>query len=364
MARVEIERTEVRSNLETETNRFAAAENNLKQEIQSLNDQLNARVADMTALEARLTEMSAKHQVLTNDNTDLIEQMDELNVKLTSVSKTNEDLFKSFKELTREKELLVNEANKIKANHAKFESEAGKFINERNEQMKKLNDEFIKARNELKELNHLKQLEFDSMTNKFESNEFLLNQQIKELSEKCQLRYIFFSFYVLEFFKTFILCHFILSENLIKTYKYDLSLAEKEKSEMKRQLIEAEQAQERAKYESKAVYEQELDTYRKKYIEYELKFNEKLNETKQLEKALEDKNRKLNDREFVFTSMETKLTELSNENHKLNEVCKESSAEQIELQRKLCSVLIEKDSILKGKSFEICNNLRRILDIC
>jgi hypothetical protein len=97
------------------------------------------------------------------------------------------------------------------------------------------------------------------------------------------------------------------------------------------------------------VYEQELDSYRKRYIEYELKFNEKMSETKRLERALEEQTLKLNDREFVFTSMDSKLTELSNENHKLNEICKESSAEQIELQRKLCSVLIEKDALLKGK---------------
>ncbi len=149
---------------------------------------MKAKTAAVTSLETKLAELAAQAQVLTNDNADLVEQMDELNAKLTNTSKTNDDLFKSFKELTREKELLVNENGKIKASHAKFESEAAKFTSERNEQVRKLHEELAKAKSELKESNHLKQLELDSMANKFESNEFLLNQQIKEWSEKCHLR--------------------------------------------------------------------------------------------------------------------------------------------------------------------------------
>jgi chromosome segregation ATPase len=137
------------------------------------------------------------------------------------------------------------------------------------------------------------------------------------------------------------------SENLIKTLKCEQALIEKEKTDLRAQLIDTEQRLECLAYKSRAEYENELDTCRKKHIEYELKFNDKLSEAQRLHTALEQKSRKLAELEQAVGALKSQLTELTAENNKLDEVCKESSNEQIELQRKLCSVLIEKDGILK-----------------
>jgi hypothetical protein len=136
---------------------------------------------------------------------------------------------------------------------------------------------------------------------------------------------------------------------LLKAYQRDIALLDKEKSELTTQLIEAENSIEKMKYESKVDFEGELESYRKKYIEYELKFNDKLGETQRLQSALDQKARRLVERETVLNAMEAKLAEINEQNQKLNAAYKESSSEQIELQRKLCSVLVEKEAVMKGE---------------
>ncbi len=136
---------------------------------------------------------------------------------------------------------------------------------------------------------------------------------------------------------------------MLKAYQRDIALLDKEKSELTTQLIEAENSIEKMKYESKVDFEGELESYRKKYIEYELKFNDKLGETQRLQSALDQKARRLVERETVLNAMEAKLAEINEQNQKLNAAYKESSSEQIELQRKLCSVLVEKEAVMKGE---------------
>jgi chromosome segregation ATPase len=142
------------------------------------------------------------------------------------------------------------------------------------------------------------------------------------------------------------------SDNLIKTLQRDVALLDKEKSEMRSQLIEAEQNIERLKYNTKANFEHELETYRKKYIEYELKFNDKQSESHRLQSELDHKSKRLAERESALSVLETKLAEMNDKIHRLNADCKESSNEQIELQRKLCSVLVEKEAVMKSEQLK------------
>ncbi len=108
---------------------------------------------------------------------------------------------------------------------------------------------------------------------------------------------------------------------------------------MKAQLIEVEQTFEKFKDESEVDFEEELESYRKKYIEYELKFNDKLGETQRLQSALVQKARRLVERETVLNAMEAKLAEINEQNKKLNAECKHYSNEKNELQRKFDSFI-------------------------
>ena len=140
---------------------------------------------------------------------------------------------------------------------------------------------------------------------------------------------------------------FFLSEDLSKTYKCDINLLEKENSDLRTKLIEAENTHSAFESESKAKFDRELNTYRHKYHEFELKYKDKLDLSEKLESSLNQKTRLLSEVEMRLTSSESKLVNLFNEHNRLNQVCSESSAEILDLQRKLCSVLMEKDKLSK-----------------
>jgi chromosome segregation ATPase len=174
-----------------------STESTLRTELVSLNEQLQTKQVEVTRDEAKIDELSTQLVDLVNkldqasfDKQELTFRLEEQTGKLASLTVTNADLFKSFKEMSQEKETLLAENGKMRTNHAKFENDAAKYINEKKEQAKKLHDEAQRLKVELKELTQLKQLECDALVNKYQASEFLLNQQIKELTEKCLLRLV------------------------------------------------------------------------------------------------------------------------------------------------------------------------------
>jgi chromosome segregation ATPase len=147
MARLETERADIKVSLENDRNRFVSAESDFKQEIQTLSEQLTARTNEITSHEAKLAELAAQAQVLTNDNADLATQAEEL-------KKQNADLVSQMAEF--DAKLLANS---------------------------NMSDDLVKRTNELVELNNVKQQELDVMTDKFETENKSLLEKVNLITD-------------------------------------------------------------------------------------------------------------------------------------------------------------------------------------
>ena len=150
--------------LQAESRSIASLKEN---EIQELSDSLSASGQRLHSLETERNELRSS--------------LDELGQKSAATSRTNEELAKSFRELTKDKELLVAELAKAKQTHGMYEAEASRFIKEQNERIKKMQAELMEG-------DKMKRLEMELMESKFVMNEQELSNQITELTKKCAVR--------------------------------------------------------------------------------------------------------------------------------------------------------------------------------
>jgi hypothetical protein len=74
---------------------------------------------------------------------------------------------------------------------------------------------------------------------------------------------------------------------LIKNYEREIAQLDEEKSELTKQLKDTEMTFEKMRCESKVDFDRELDEFRKKFVEYELKLNDKLDELAGLNTRME-----------------------------------------------------------------------------
>jgi chromosome segregation ATPase len=135
---------------------------------------------------------------------------------------------------------------------------------------------------------------------------------------------------------------------LIKTLKADIAELERNKSELRTELIETEQRLEQAQYDMRAQIEREVDSYRKKFVECEARLADQRDEVQRVQALLDQSTRRMADCELTARTNENQLTELANRNAKLNNALKQSKEEIVESQKKLCSLLVEKEAVMKS----------------
>lgn len=152
-----------------------------------------------------------------------------------------------LKHLQMEKRGLLNEFKEKMACLEKY-----------NKQLKQDNQTL---QQKLNEFETIKSLELSELSKKFESNEFLLNTEIKELKEKNKSR-----------------------EERIQELEEDISQLDAEKSELRAELIEFEKQIENIEEEFRSQLENELNEHQSKALNFEIKYNQILEEFEKFEK--------------------------------------------------------------------------------
>jgi chromosome segregation ATPase len=142
------------------------------EKLKELNRNLSEKLAELTNENMKLSE--ANSQAMNNESVRFNAQLDDLNKKLADLSAEKEQLLISCNQLAAEKEALANNAEKH--DQAELTSQSTQ------------NEELERIRSEMNAFNNVKQLEFEELTKKYELNEQLLTEQIKELTSKCLLR--------------------------------------------------------------------------------------------------------------------------------------------------------------------------------
>jgi chromosome segregation ATPase len=150
--------------------KLALREAELKEKIDStleIEQQLDTYRKQTIVFDQRFNEQVDLNQRLSKD-------LEETALELVNTKREMESILNSFNELSNEKVILVSQIEALNVEQSEL-----------NERMSQTNDE-------MKEFENLKKSEFAELAKIFESNEQLLNQQIKDLTEKFEKRYCFY----------------------------------------------------------------------------------------------------------------------------------------------------------------------------
>ncbi len=82
LSRVENEKAELKSQYESETANYTSTENNLRQEISVVHEQLNGKLTVVASLENQLFEVNTNFEALRNEKTETEIQLEDLKQRL------------------------------------------------------------------------------------------------------------------------------------------------------------------------------------------------------------------------------------------------------------------------------------------
>ncbi len=272
------ELSQLRDTLNTELSMLKSSTNDTERELRELNDGLsNEKQAIILEAESLRCQLNNREETLGQ----------EISLLRASLSEKEREIQEACENWTKEREFMQAEHQKIKTNMTKLETEASRTLKDRNDQLAKMNEELLKLKQEVKTLktdDNIKQFEIDDLRGKFSLTESDLRQTINELNDKCAL-----------------------SEQLLNTYKHDIQLLDKEKSELRTQLIETTNDFERFRQNSQLEFETKLKELNMKAVSYKKQYEDSLNNLEQLERKFANKERDSSKYESMISEYEHKV---------------------------------------------------------
>lgn len=305
-------------------------------------DKLNAELV------AKNEQLEKLVQESENKLSDLSQFNEESEVRIQNLYQQLEELESSNKRLEQDKLNLHEQIKTIK-------SEAERVINERTLYIKTLSDNSedltkklkqshqkivnLQSDNEalvkkMKEYDNIKNLEFAQYSKEFENKELKMRMEFETMRDKCK-KY----------------------ENTVQELEINIRILDDEKSELRRQMIEYENQIDELEQQFRNRFEIELDEFRQKSVEFELKYNDQVKQNQDLihkydktYQAMVQSELKSKETIFNLNSENAQLKQdIGKTELKLREMEKQKDKhfqEGYELQKKLCDALEEKNNYL------------------